>query len=70
MNQENDAGIANAVPPPPRPPTMRRKCSGECNCNCMDPSSVSVEVLAELIPCNNASLRVWVDVRKDWQVGS
>lgn len=59
MNQENDAAIPNSVPPAPRPPTMRRKRSGEWNRNCMDPSSVSVEVLAELIPCNNASLRVW-----------
>lgn len=70
MNQENDAAIPNAVPPQPRAPTMRRKLSDECNRNCMDPSSVSVEVLAELILCNNASLRVWVDVRKEWQVGN
>lgn len=63
MNQDNDAAIPKAVPPtprPPRPPTMRRKRSGECNRNCMDTSSVSVEILAEVKACNNASLRVWV----------
>lgn len=66
MNQENDAAIPKAVPPaprpprPPRPPTMRRKRSGECNRNCMDTSSVSVEILAEVKACKNASLIEWV----------